>query len=283
MSHVCDSLRVAVVSEAATTPDTPSRGTIPLFAEPNMSAHRMSGNVFIAMTLCLYMCTHTQCKVACICLSNSAVLLLEHRCIYIYIYISSVATKRHDGKEVSSHDVGPCGAPPESPLVCDGFKVDVNSGWIGLPRGVNRLRDVACRCLQVIWCRYYSRIKHLKPQYTLYSQFCAHVSYFWFSPRYRSFVVHYRRSSLLYNLCVCAQPSRRVQDRKGFHANNGHVARFCLSEGLIRMKCFDVECSQTLDCIALGDPLPFQIPQDIRAEAEAAFTALENGEELALI
>jgi hypothetical protein len=162
-------------------------------------------------------------------------------------------------------------------LDSNGFKVDARSGWIPLPHPVVLLRDVAWRCLEIMWCRHYSRIQCLKPQYLSYDQYAAHVSHFWLCPKYFSIVVHYQRLTPLCRLCVSSQPPKRVYDRNGYHARNGHVVTLCFGEGgLVRMKCFDEECRRSLTC-GLGDPLPFQLPRDVRMNASAGFNALTNG------
>jgi hypothetical protein len=180
---------------------------------------------------------------------------------------------------ICSVAAGTHGAQPDVKVEESGFKIQANgSGWIVLPQSVRNIRELAWRCVQVLWCGYYSKLKHLKEFYMLYRQFSAHVAYFWVSPKHRSILVHYQRSSPVYKLCVSTHPHERVIARNGFHASHGHTAMVCFGDGgIIRMKCFDNECTQKCASV-FGDTLDLQVPENVRFQAGVAFHALQNEE-----
>jgi hypothetical protein len=107
------------------------------------------------------------------------------------------------------------------------------------------LLDIAWRCVEIIWCWYYSRQQCLKPEYMTYNRMRADVSYFWINVKYRSITVHYKRNSHLYKMCVIEQVSDNVMARGGVHSSNGHHAMFCFNQGgACFVRCFDEECRE---------------------------------------
>jgi hypothetical protein len=129
--------------------------------------------------------------------------------------------------------------------------------------------------MEIAFCWHYSRIKALKPQYLLYSQYAADVRWFFIRPRFRQIKTHYRRSSALYKLCVSHEPSDRVRERGGFHASDGHTVTFHFGENVTRVKCFDEECAEKCGSFQ-GNALQWKLPDDVVREAMAIFNEMRD-------
>jgi hypothetical protein len=157
------------------------------------------------------------------------------------------------------------------------FKVEANPGKASsFQNFMHRVWMLSWKCVQELWIQHYSSLNALKSTYASYDQFSVDVHYFLIRPQFSQIRVYFRRSSVVFHLCVSNQPSARVLSRGGFHANNGHTALFCLGDnGLVRMKCFDSECSQKCGC-QQGDALPWSVSDLVVAEGIAIFSFMRD-------
>jgi hypothetical protein len=150
----------------------------------------------------------------------------------------------------------------------EGFRLTGEGAVDSAP--LSALLDVAWRCVEIVWCWYYSKQQCLKPEYMTYNRMRADVSYFWINVKYRSITVHYKRNSHLYKMCVLEQVSEAVKARGGFHRSNGHHAMFGFNQGAACfVRCFDEECRKSCASF-LGREL-FTVPMQDRVHAHAAF------------
>jgi hypothetical protein len=135
---------------------------------------------------------------------------------------------------------------------------------------LSALQYVSWRCVEIVWCWYYSKQNCLKPEYMTYERMREDVSYFWIDVKYRSITVHYKRGSQLYKMCVSDHESEAVKRRGGFHTSNGHQAMFCFNQGSVCfVRCFDEECRSK--CKAFLGRVLFTVPTQDCQRAHRAF------------
>jgi hypothetical protein len=158
--------------------------------------------------------------------------------------------------------------------IVDDFRIEVGQCDVALADYQERLKALAWHCLKVLWVKHYSFIRPLQPMYTMYEQFASDVQALLIRPRFQHIKIHFKRSSLLYKLCVSGEQSPRVLGRQGFHSSDGHsVSIFFGENGVIRVKCFDAECSEKCSSY-LGDALPFRLRDEYVSEGIALFKAM---------
>lgn len=140
------------------------------------------------------------------------------------------------------------------------------------PIAFSGFRILGHNCVRHLWCQYYSKLKVLKPCYTRHNKFFEDVSHFTVSWLYKSVAVHFKRTSVVYSMCVCPEPHERVVERGGFHASDGHRATLCFGQDKVcYVSCYDSYCQGVVGN-KLGIQV-FQIPNPLLNEAMQCFSS----------